>query len=73
MTQEDEIITNLSKQNFNLKKEIDSLKDEILRAEMKLSKVKVPSGFEDGNSYDDYSFNERVQILCDSYERLKNG
>lgn len=71
MTLEEESIVNLTKENLSLKKQIATLKDEQSRAEMMLSRVGVPSGFEDGNSWDDYCFNERVNLLCRMYDDAK--
>jgi hypothetical protein len=71
MTDEQQAIVDLTIQNAALKRELEQLKKVQLHAEIKMSSVGVPNGFEDGNSWDDYSFGERVSILCDMYERAR--
>ena len=48
-----------------LKAKIKSRDDADLRAEMMMTRVGVPSSFEDGNSSDSLGFHERIHILCD--------
>jgi hypothetical protein len=71
MNDEQQAIVNLTLDNTALKREVDSLKKQQLHAEIAMGKVGVPTGFEDGNSWDDYGFTERVSILCAMYERAK--
>lgn len=43
-----------------------------LRAEMAMTRVGVPSSFEDGNGSDSLGFHERIHILCDMLQRSKS-
>lgn len=63
MTDEDKIILELTKENNRLKSEVGKLENEIRSVSMYMSSVGIPSGFEDGNDWDDYSFSERFSIL----------
>jgi len=56
-------ILRLTSETTAAQKSAKESKDELLRAAMVLHRLGVPSGFEDGNSWDDYSFDERMNIF----------
>lgn len=66
---EDRIIVNLTRENHRLHNAVEGLQGEIREAEKSMNAAGVPTGFEDGNDWDDYSFDERVRILCGMYQR----
>ncbi len=72
MTTDEQSIIDLTRENGRLKQEVAKLEREQLHATMAMRKVGVPSGFEDGNSYDDLSMGEQVDTLCNMYLRAKN-
>jgi hypothetical protein len=72
MTTDEQSIIDLTRENGRLKRELEKLEKEQSSARMAMRKVGVPSGFEDGNSYDDYSFGEQVDVLIGMYEREKS-
>mgnify|MGYP001557948300 CR=1 FL=1 len=71
MSSDEQLIIDLSRENASLKADKEQRKSSDLRAEIAMSEVKVPNGFEDGNSWDDYGFHERVHILCDMLTRSR--
>jgi hypothetical protein len=66
---EDRIIVNLTRENHRLHGAIDDLKKEMDAAGARMAAVGVPTGFEDGNDWDDYGFGERVGVLAKMYQR----
>ncbi len=64
-----EIILRLSRELAKAEKDLAESNYEIRRAELQLSAAGIPSSFEDGNSSDDLSFNERVDCLCKAHGR----
>lgn len=44
-----------------------------MRAEIAMTKVGVPSSFEDGNSSDSLGFHERIHVLCDMLQRTQQN
>lgn len=71
MSDDEQAILRLTRENEQLKRENQELKDNQNRAESAMRKVGVPGYFEDGNDSDNLSFNEQVGILCDMYLRAK--
>ena len=71
MTPEEQIILKLTRENLALEAKIKDLECERSSAEMHLAEADVPTGFEDGNSWDDLDFSERVGVLCGMYRHIK--
>jgi hypothetical protein len=71
MTPEEQTILKLTRENIELENKIKDLERERSSVEMHLAKADVPTGFEDGNSWDNYGFSERVGVLCDMHARAK--
>lgn len=69
MTPDEQTILKLTRETIELATKIKDLERERSGAEMHLAEADVPRGFEDGNSWDDYGFSERVGVLCGMYKR----
>jgi hypothetical protein len=71
MTNYDKAITDLVLQKQALKDKLDDLQSKIGNIELTLNKLQIPRGFEDGNSWDNYDIDERVSILANQFNLLK--
>jgi hypothetical protein len=71
MTPDEQTILRLTREVATLLRKLTEAETELLYVGMACSRADVPNGFEDGNSWDDYSESERVGLLADSYLRLK--
>lgn len=65
---DEQIILDLIRKVSFLKKENEDLKRVQQLAKLAMSKVGVPTYFEDGDDVDNLSFIEMVGILCDMYK-----
>lgn len=72
MTDDEQTIINLTRENERLKRRNKELEREQTIAGITMSKIGVPSYFEDGNDGDDLCFTERVSILCGMYKQIKS-
>ncbi len=59
----------LERELYALKAKDEQAQSSEMRACMAMHSVGVPNGFEDGNSWDDFGFYERIHILCDMLTR----
>lgn len=72
MTPDEETILRLTRENSSLRAKLKERENSILQAERKMSVVGIPHGFEDGNSWDDLDFDERISLLCEWYKQLED-
>jgi hypothetical protein len=72
MNLRESIIENQAVEIAELKAAREIRSEADMRAEIAMTKVGVPSSFEDGNSSDSLGFHERIHILCDMLQRSKS-
>lgn len=72
MTPDEQTILRLTRENDQMQLRLVEAVQSLTRIGIHCSRAGMPNGFEDGNSYDDYSDSERVGLLADAYLRLKN-
>lgn len=71
MTIDEQIIMNLTREVGQQKQTIQDLLNQRTIIDRYLNEADMPSGFEDGNSWDDFDQSERMGILVESYNRLR--
>jgi len=70
MTPDEQTIIDLTRENQSLRAQLATAKEFKAYVDREMNRAEMPSGFEDGNTWDDFDTSERVSILVDSYLQL---